>query len=101
MSSSKVLAVEWLNPSTGAVIDEKPVPSGSRSMEFTPPFSGVAVLYLVDTSGHASSRGHLKSREIDTPALLLDLDAMERNLTKMAHFSGNGPTHLRPHYKDW
>jgi D-serine deaminase-like pyridoxal phosphate-dependent protein len=39
-------------------------------------------------------------REIDTPALLLDLDAMERNLAKMALFFGSGPTRLRPHYKN-
>jgi D-serine deaminase-like pyridoxal phosphate-dependent protein len=39
-------------------------------------------------------------REIDTPALLLDLDAMERNLTKMARFFSAGPTRLRPHYKN-
>ncbi len=39
-------------------------------------------------------------REIDTPALLLDLDAMERNLTKMARFFGMGATRLRPHYKN-
>jgi len=38
--------------------------------------------------------------EIDTPALLLDLDAMERNLTKMARFFSRGPTRLRPHYKN-
>ena len=38
-------------------------------------------------------------REIDTPALLVDLDAMERNLAKMAHFF-SGPTKLRPHYKN-
>jgi D-serine deaminase-like pyridoxal phosphate-dependent protein len=39
-------------------------------------------------------------REIDTPALLLDLDAMERNLSKMARFFSAGPTRLRPHYKN-
>ena len=39
-------------------------------------------------------------REIDTPALVLDLDAMERNLTKMARFFGTGATRLRPHYKN-
>jgi len=39
-------------------------------------------------------------REIDTPALLLDLDAMERNLSKMARFFSAGPTKLRPHYKN-
>jgi D-serine deaminase-like pyridoxal phosphate-dependent protein len=37
--------------------------------------------------------------EIDTPALLVDLDAMERNLAKMARFF-SGPTKLRPHYKN-
>jgi D-serine deaminase-like pyridoxal phosphate-dependent protein len=39
-------------------------------------------------------------REIDTPALLLDLDAMERNLAKMARFFDTGSTRLRPHYKN-
>jgi D-serine deaminase-like pyridoxal phosphate-dependent protein len=42
----------------------------------------------------------VKLCEIDTPALLLDLDAMERNLTKMALFFDAGPTRLRPHYKN-
>jgi D-serine deaminase-like pyridoxal phosphate-dependent protein len=42
----------------------------------------------------------LTFREIDTPALLLDLDAMERNLAKMARFFSAGPTRLRPHYKN-
>ena len=37
--------------------------------------------------------------EIDTPALLVDLDAMERNLAKMARFF-SGSTKLRPHYKN-
>lgn len=39
-------------------------------------------------------------REIDTPALLLDLNVMERNLAKMARFFNNGTTRLRPHYKN-
>jgi D-serine deaminase-like pyridoxal phosphate-dependent protein len=38
--------------------------------------------------------------ELDTPAILLDLDAMERNLAKMAAFFAHGPTRLRPHYKN-
>jgi D-serine deaminase-like pyridoxal phosphate-dependent protein len=42
----------------------------------------------------------LKLHEIDTPALLVDLDAMERNLAKMAHRFATGPTRLRPHYKN-
>jgi D-serine deaminase-like pyridoxal phosphate-dependent protein len=38
--------------------------------------------------------------DLDTPALLLDLGAMERNLAKMAGFFAAGPTRLRPHYKN-
>lgn len=38
--------------------------------------------------------------EIKTPALLLDMDAMESNLKKMAAFFSEGPTRLRPHYKN-
>jgi D-serine deaminase-like pyridoxal phosphate-dependent protein len=37
--------------------------------------------------------------EIDTPALLLDLDAFERNLSTMARFFADRPTSLRPHAK--
>ena len=58
MSGSRTLAVEWFNPSTGATIVEKPIPSGSSSQSFTPPFSQDAVLYLVDTAGHAASGRH-------------------------------------------
>lgn len=47
-----------------------------------------------------SGIGPVTLREIDTPALLLDLNAMERNLAKMARFLGAGPTKLRPHYKN-
>jgi D-serine deaminase-like pyridoxal phosphate-dependent protein len=49
--------------------------------------------------GSSPERG-VKIHEIDTPALLLDLDAMERNLAKMAGFFSAGPTRLRPHYKN-
>ena len=53
MPKDRKLAVEWFNPSTGAVIVKDPVHSGS-SQRFTPPFNGDAVLYLVDTAGHAN-----------------------------------------------
>ena len=36
---------------------------------------------------------------IDTPALVLDLDAMERNLATMAAFAGQHQVRLRPHAK--
>ena len=54
MPDSRRLAVEWFNPSTGVAAKQSPVPAGSSSHAFTPPFSGDAVLYLVDTAGHAT-----------------------------------------------
>jgi D-serine deaminase-like pyridoxal phosphate-dependent protein len=42
----------------------------------------------------------MKWHELQTPALLVDMDAMERNLAKMARFFSTGPTSLRPHYKN-
>jgi len=38
--------------------------------------------------------------EIDTPALLVDLDAMESNLNRMAAFFRERPAKLRPHFKN-
>jgi D-serine deaminase-like pyridoxal phosphate-dependent protein len=37
--------------------------------------------------------------ELDTPALLLDLDRLERNIAKMAEFFADRPVALRPHAK--
>ncbi len=36
---------------------------------------------------------------IDTPALVIDLDAMERNVTRMAEFARKHQVRLRPHAK--
>jgi hypothetical protein len=55
MPSSRMLNVEWLNPSTGVTSTANPIPAGSSSRSFTPPFQGDAVLYLVDASGHAQA----------------------------------------------
>jgi D-serine deaminase-like pyridoxal phosphate-dependent protein len=38
--------------------------------------------------------------EIDTPALMLDLPACQRNLARMADFFRNRPAKLRPHFKN-
>src|SRR6516165_11449856 len=38
--------------------------------------------------------------DIETPALLVDLDAMEHNLETMARFFCNRPAKLRPHFKN-
>jgi Family of unknown function (DUF6298)/Putative collagen-binding domain of a collagenase len=54
MPRSRSLKVEWFNPATGATIVKPPIHSGSSTQPFTAPFSGDAVLYLVDTAGHAS-----------------------------------------------
>ena len=37
--------------------------------------------------------------DIPTPALLLDVPAMERNIRRMADFFSDGPCKLRPHFK--
>ncbi len=58
MPASRTLAVEWFNPSTGATIAGKPISSGSSSQLFAPPFPQGAVLYLVDSAGHAASTEH-------------------------------------------
>jgi hypothetical protein len=55
MPSSRMLAVEWFNPATGATRSQTPIAAGSRSQRFTAPFRGDAVLYLVDTAGHNSN----------------------------------------------
>jgi D-serine deaminase-like pyridoxal phosphate-dependent protein len=42
----------------------------------------------------------MKIHEIDTPALLVDLNAMEDNLKRMASFFQNERAKLRPHFKN-
>src|SRR6266852_1347842 len=37
--------------------------------------------------------------EVETPALLIDLDAFERNIAKMAEFARSSGVRLRPHAK--
>jgi D-serine deaminase-like pyridoxal phosphate-dependent protein len=39
-------------------------------------------------------------RDVPTPALLVDLDALESNLDRMAAFFRNRPAKLRPHFKN-
>jgi len=58
MSSTRSLAVEWFNPTTGTATAGESVSSGSSAQEFSPPFSGDAVLYLVDSAGHSTSGTH-------------------------------------------
>src|ERR1700761_270181 len=37
--------------------------------------------------------------DLDTPALLIDLDVMERNLSRIADYSASSNLRLRPHTK--
>ena len=57
MPGSRKLSVEWFNPAAGVAIPGDPIPAGSSSQTFTPPFGGDAVLYLVDAAGHAAGSG--------------------------------------------
>ncbi len=41
----------------------------------------------------------MRKQEIDTPALLLDLDAVEENIAAMARYFAARPQKLRPHFK--
>jgi hypothetical protein len=51
-ATTQVLNVEWFNPSTGATTSGGQVRGGASAMAFTPPFTGDAVLYLVDSAGN-------------------------------------------------
>ncbi len=51
-ATARTLSVEWLNPSSGAITTGGTIAGGSANQSFTPPFSGDAVLYLVDVAGH-------------------------------------------------
>ena len=42
----------------------------------------------------------MDKREIDTPALLLDLEVMEKNISEMAKYFRSVPARLRPHIKN-
>src|SRR5258706_10378941 len=42
----------------------------------------------------------MNTYELDTPALLLDMDCMESNLSQMATFLSQTPAKLRPHFKN-
>ena len=37
--------------------------------------------------------------DIPTPALVVDVAAMKRNIRRMAEFFAEGPCRLRPHFK--
>jgi hypothetical protein len=51
MPSTRVLNVEWFDPSSGGTTSGGMITGGSTK-SFTAPFSGDAVLYLVDAAGH-------------------------------------------------
>ncbi len=47
-----------------------------------------------------SDASKLKKADIETPALLVDLDVMEQNLDTMTRFFHSRPARLRPHFKN-
>jgi 3-hydroxy-D-aspartate aldolase len=47
----------------------------------------------------APARPGMALREVDTPALIIDLDAFERNLRRMSEAVGKAGVRLRPHAK--
>jgi len=52
MPNSRKLAVEWFNPASGETISQNSITARSSSRSFRAPFTGDAVLYLVDSEGH-------------------------------------------------
>lgn len=62
MPASRSLRSEWFNPSTGAASAGKTIPAGSPAQVFAAPFSGDAVLYLVDAAGPATTGTPHKGR---------------------------------------
>jgi hypothetical protein len=56
MPDTRKLAVEWFNPAAGEAITGSSIDAGAAAQAFKPPFSGDAVLYLVDTAGHRLER---------------------------------------------
>jgi len=54
-ASGRTLNVEWFDPATGRVVSTSTTAGGDASARFTPPseIAGDAVLYLVDSAGHA------------------------------------------------
>jgi hypothetical protein len=55
MPVTRTLAMEWFQPSSGLTTTGTPIHAGSSAQSFTPPFTVDALLYLVDTAGHATS----------------------------------------------
>jgi hypothetical protein len=51
MPNSRKLSVEWFNPASGETIAQNSIAAGSSSRSFSAPFTGDAVLYLVDSEG--------------------------------------------------
>ena len=54
---------------------------------------------FVEVMDRPSVAGGVKTNELRTPALLLDLEGMENNLNRMARFFRGCPAKLRPHFK--
>ncbi|MCJ0761823.1 DSD1 family PLP-dependent enzyme [Variovorax terrae] len=78
-----------MNPSTKPLPDEPAATQRAAPPEGARAGLGQALRQLIGQRTDA----------IDTPALVIDLDAMERNLTRMAEFTRKHGVRLRPHAK--
>jgi len=54
---------------------------------------------MQQTSGIDPVRPRMRLSDVDTPALIIDLDAFDRNLDRMAAFASQAGVALRPHAK--
>src|SRR4029077_13732997 len=50
---ARKLIVEWFNPASGETLSQDSIAAGSVAQSLRAPFTGDAVLYLVDSEGHA------------------------------------------------
>jgi hypothetical protein len=66
-TTTRTLNVEWLNPASGTSNAPGTIAGGSATQSFTPPFSGDAVLYLVDSAASAAPAEVAPVPAPDTP----------------------------------
>lgn len=67
---------------------------------FSPLGTEKLILAGINTAAAADERIGRPIAELDTPTLLLDLAACDRNLSRMAEFFRTRPAQLRPHFKN-
>ncbi len=69
------------------------------TLSMNPPPDWAALQAEADAPRHLASLVGLPVSAVDTPALVIDLDAMSRNLQRMVEFARKHDVRLRPHAK--